>query len=145
MGELKELQINIFYDHPSTNYVPPWQPLVAGLCLHCGQGRGLGERRRERGSERRAPGLNFHLSNPGPAHWLRARGPPGAAAPGRTCLLNSLGVFPTGRVGGPGNGSRRGDNGAKLSGGTKGLRAQPRLERPLTRVRGPFRKMCSSD
>lgn len=31
VGELKELEINILYDHPSTNYVPPWQPLVAGL------------------------------------------------------------------------------------------------------------------
>lgn len=29
LGELKELQINIFYDHPSTNDVPPWQPRVS--------------------------------------------------------------------------------------------------------------------
>lgn len=145
MGELKELQINIFYDHPSTNYVPPWQPLVAGLCLHCGRGRGLGERRAQRGSEPLALGLNFHLSNPGPAHWLRARGPPGAAALGRTCFLNSLGAFPAGRVGGPGNGSRRGQNGAKLSGGIRGLRAQPRLERRVSRGHSPLRKKCSSD
>lgn len=41
VGEGKELQINIFYDHPSTNYVPPWQPLVAGLGLHCGRGSRL--------------------------------------------------------------------------------------------------------
>lgn len=102
MGEGKELQINIFYDHPSTNYMPPWQPLVAGLGLQCGPGRWLGGRRRQRGSEPQAPGLNFHLSNPGPAHWLRARGPPRAAAPSRIFFLNSRGVFPGGRVGGPG-------------------------------------------
>ena len=51
MGEGKELQINIFYDHPSTNYVPPWRPLVAGLGLLCGRGSRLGGRLQERGGE----------------------------------------------------------------------------------------------
>lgn len=47
MGEGKELQINIFYDHPSTNYAPPCQPLVARLGLQCGGGGGWGEAGRE--------------------------------------------------------------------------------------------------
>lgn len=65
VGKLKELQINIFYDHPSTNCVPPWQPLEAGRCLPRGWGWEGGEGEDE-GKLARAPGLNFHLSNLGP-------------------------------------------------------------------------------
>lgn len=71
VGEFKELQINIFYDRLSTNYVPPWQPLVAGLGLH--RGRELRSCERgdlSSGAMGRARGLNFHLWNPGPARWL---------------------------------------------------------------------------
>lgn len=98
MGEFKELQINIFYDLPSANCVPPWQPLVARRCPR-GWGWGLGRRPRGRGGgeggERRALGLNFHLSNPGPAHWLRARRP--GSGCWRDQLLHSRGVRPAGR------------------------------------------------
>lgn len=139
VDEFKELQINIFYDHPSTNYVPPWRPLVAGPCLQCSQRQGLKRRRPKRRSELRAPGLNFHLSNPGPAHWLQPRGPPRAAAPVRTCFPNSLNSFPAGWVGGPGHGSRRGgDSGGEVerrhwgAAGSVSLRMRPRKgTRPL--------------
>lgn len=47
------------------------------------------------GGERRALGLNFHLSNPGPAHWLRARRP--GSGCWRDQLLHSRGVRPAGR------------------------------------------------
>lgn len=113
MDELKELQINMFYDHPSTNYVPPWQPLVAGLCLQRGQEQGLGGTPRERGSKRPAPGLNFHLSNPSPADWLRATGPPKATAPGTASFFYSLGVFPAGGLVAQGMAGGKGEWGAR--------------------------------
>lgn len=103
VGEREEFQINTFYDHPSTNCVPLRRPLGARLCLQGGRepglGLGVGRTRRDRGSERPAPGLNFHLPNPGPADWLRATGPPGAAAPGRIGFLSSRRT-----PGGPGKG-----------------------------------------
>lgn len=114
-------------------------------------GQGLERRRREKRSEPRAPGLNFQLSNPGPAHWLWASGPPKAAAPGRTCFLNSLGVFP--REGLLARGIAAGEGeimGAKLSGGHKGTAGSAPLRktpgkgmRPvqkdaLLRLRSPF-------
>lgn len=137
VGELKELQINIFYDHPSTNYVPPWQLLVAGLCLQRGQEQGLGGTRRERGSERPAPGLNFHLSNPGPADWLRETGPPRAAAPGTTRFLNSLGVFPAGSWVAPGRAVGEEEWGARGTSGSVPLRR-------LARVCGRCRRRAPS-
>lgn len=47
VGELKELQINILYDHPLTNYLPPWQPILAvwlgAWAAKEGMGQGEGE------------------------------------------------------------------------------------------------------
>lgn len=80
-------------------------------------GGGKGGRDR-RGELAASPGPELSPLEPGPSPLAASEG---AAAPGRSCFLYSLGVFPAGRVGGLGRAAGEEDiKGAKLSGGRKG-------------------------
>lgn len=146
MSELKELQINIFYDCPSTNYVPLWKPVVAGRCLQCGRARAGVEETREK--ERTAsPGSELSTLEPGASPLAAGERSAEGSGVWQDLLSQLPESVPAGRVAGPGNCSRRrGDNGGEAERGSQGdCRVSPRLERCQARVCGQFRKMRSSD